>query len=79
MTRLKLREGWEETHEYGFIAYKRKGAEDLFAYVLIDPSTNIRAYPLGEFGLYSGFWCDSLEEAHEYLLSVGSDSPWEAV
>jgi hypothetical protein len=22
--------------------------------------------------------CESIEEAHEYLLSVGSESPWEA-
>lgn len=24
-------------------------------------------------------WCDTLEEAHEYLLQMGSESPWEVV
>lgn len=24
-------------------------------------------------------WCDTLEEAHAYLIAVGSESPWEEV
>jgi len=74
---LRLREGYEvETDSTGCMIYKRVGADSLFAYVIEGPFA-VRAYPYGEFGLYSGRVCESLEEAHAYLIAVGSESPWE--
>lgn len=74
---LRLREGWEaETDSVERMIYKRVGADSLFAYVIEAPFV-VRAYPYGDFDLYYGRVCESLEEAHTYLLSVGSESPWE--
>lgn len=75
---LRLREGWEvETDHSGCTAYKREGAASILAYAIVDPDGEVRAYPSGEFGLHSGRFCESMEEAHAYLISVGSESPWE--
>lgn len=84
---LRLREGWEkENDRSGFEVYKRKGADSLMAYVIVDPEASIFAYPFGafgafgafgEFGLYSGRKVKTLDEAHAYLLGAGSESPWE--
>lgn len=77
MTTLKLREGWEVDLELGFTVFKRTGTPSVFAYVIIDPEGYIRAYRFGEFGLYSGRLCRTIEEAHAYLIEKGSESPWE--
>ena len=79
MTMLKLREGWEvETDSVGRLIYKRVGADSLFAYVIEGPFA-VRAYPHGDFDLYYGRVCETIEEAHAYLIESGSESPWEEV
>ena len=79
MTTLKLREGYEvETDLTGYVYYKRIGANRLFVYVCEGPFA-IRAYPYGEFRVYSPRLCETIEEAHAYLIAVGSDSPWKEV
>jgi hypothetical protein len=76
---LTLRDGWTMTiDELGYINWKRIGAPDSLAYVIMTNEA-VYAYPFGAWGKDSGELCDSLLEAHEYLLSVGSESPWEAV
>jgi hypothetical protein len=77
---LKVREGWKIEKMYN--PY-RKGHERIYregeswghAYALIE-SKGIYVYPNGGM---NDFEFDSIEEAHAYLLSVGSESPWEEV
>ena len=49
------------------------------AYVIMLNTGAVYAYPFGLGGNDSGKLCDSLWKAHIYLLSVGSESPWEEV
>jgi hypothetical protein len=74
---LKLRDGWTMTIDAsGYINWKRIGAPDALAYVIMANGA-VYAYPLGAWGENSGELCDSLPEAHAYLVENGSESPWE--
>jgi hypothetical protein len=76
---LTLRDGWAMTIDAsGYIGWGRIGAPDALAYVIMTNTGAVYAYPFGKWGEDSGELCDSLLEAHAYLLSVGSESPWEA-
>lgn len=74
---LKLRDGWKtcETDHCIYI-YAPEGLRfSAEWYVDMDPDTGIvYAYPDGGS---DGFKFGTIEEAHAYLLSVGSESPWE--
>lgn len=77
--KVTLRQGWTaEITEEWFTVYKRLGADNVFAYAIIDLDDNIFAYPFGEFGWNSGHKCRTHEAAHAYLIEKGSESPWEA-
>ena len=77
---LTLRDGWTMTIDAsGYINWKRIGAPDALAYVITTDTGAVYAYPFGKWGEDSMELCDSLLKAHAYLLSVGSESPWEEV
>jgi hypothetical protein len=63
--------------ESGYIGWKRIGAPDALAYVIMINTGAVYAYPFGKWGGDSRELCDSLLEAHAYLIESGSESPWE--
>jgi hypothetical protein len=73
---LKLRDGWQAfTTEHGdtYLYSPDKPTTSWNYHVDIDADM-VAAFPHG------GLQCrvfDTIEEAHAYLLSVGSESPWE--
>jgi hypothetical protein len=74
---LKLKQGWQ-THKTDRCAYLYAPGEDVTGinwYVDIDKN-GVCAYP--HAGPDSVCF-DTIEKAHEYLLSVGSESPWEEI
>jgi hypothetical protein len=77
---LKLRKGWKTYKDDCTCTYIYAPEEGLGSsrwYVDMDPDgQNVCAYPHGG---WEDFEFDSIEEAHAYLLSVGSESPWEEV
>jgi hypothetical protein len=79
---LKLREGWQigkmddcykGSGEWVWADFY--GASWEYAYAKL-VNNKVYAYPNGD---QEDFEFDSIEEAHAYLLSVGSESPWEVV
>jgi hypothetical protein len=74
---LKLRDGWKTFQtDCGIYLYAPEGLTFGSGwYVDIDRDTGIVSASAD--GGYDSVRCDSIEEAHEYLLSVGSESPWE--
>jgi hypothetical protein len=77
---LKLREGWKTWETDCSIYFYPPWTSPKFGpfwYVYMDLNAKIvYAYPNGG---NDSFKCKSTEEAHAYLLSVGSKSPWEEV
>jgi hypothetical protein len=73
---LKLRDGWQAfttEHGDGYLYSPDKPTTSWNYHVDMDADM-VAAFPHG------GLQCrvfDTIEEAHAYLLSVGSESPWE--
>jgi len=77
---LTLRDDWQMfVHLSGFILFKRAGNPDVLSYAIMAKCGDYYAYPFGEWGSGSGELCASIQEAHEYLIKKGSESPWEVV
>jgi hypothetical protein len=79
---LKLREGWQIGKMNGcpkgsgeWVGADFGGASWEYAYAQL-VNNRVYAYPDGD---QEDFEFDTIEEAHAYLLSVGSESPWEEV
>lgn len=76
---LKLKEGWEIREDWG--TEKRwvlpTGGDLGRAYAVIEFNREVRVFPFGK-NLETNF-VGTVEQAHEYLLNVGSDSPWEEI
>jgi hypothetical protein len=74
---LTLRDGWKTCEtDCSIYLYAPEGL--IFGsgwYVEIDRDTEIVWASAN--GGHDSVRCESIEEAHEYLLSVGSESPWE--
>jgi hypothetical protein len=78
---LKLRKGWKtykaDDYAYTYLYAPEEGLDSPRWYVNMDPDgQNVCAYPHGG---WESVEFDTIEEAHAYFLSVGSDSPWEEV
>ena len=78
---LRLRKGWtvgkDGNYNSEFFDWIFKVGEDWqYAYVLL-VNSKIVAYPHGLNSFPDHFEFNSIEEAHAYLISVGSESPWE--
>ena len=82
---LKLREGWKiaemNDSDKGFcrrgewVYLDLQDASWEYAYAQL-VNNRVFAYPNGD---QEDFEFDSIEEAHAYLINVGSESPWEVV
>ena len=74
---LKLREGWEVSVDFstGWNWIHRTGGDVDDSFAACSPGGLVIAYPFGN-GELEDCKFDSIEQAHEYLLSVGSQSPW---
>jgi hypothetical protein len=71
---LKLRDGWNVVNTGGRISYIYPPPEIGTEYFVDMDSESIWVYPNGNQKSYR---FDTLKEAHEYLLYVDSESPWE--
>ena len=78
--KLKLRDGWkigkmnncyEGSGEWVYLDLQDASWEYAYAQFV---NNKLYVYPNGD---EEDFEFDSIEEAHAYLLSVGSESPWE--
>jgi len=79
---LKLREGWVEDDDGSCVLLYPSGGHHLDAYAAVVPwdmgvDSWVAAYPHGDARYCRVF--DTIEEAHAYLLQMGSESPWEMV
>ena len=77
---LKLREGWETgktdkcyNPELVWVYKEGENWESAYAQFMDE---KVYVYPDGDG---EDFEFNSIEDAHAYLLSVGSESPWEEV
>jgi hypothetical protein len=79
---LKLREGWqigemndcdESCGEWVYADFYGASWECAYAQIV---NNRVYAYPNGD---QEDVEFNTIEEAHAYLLSVGSESPWEEV
>lgn len=76
---LRLKQGWTvgKDDNYNPFDWIFKVGEDWqYAYVLL-ANSKVIAYPHGLNSFPDHFEFDSIEDAHAYLISVGSESPWE--
>ena len=79
---LRIKSGWTVGKNGNFnsksdwIFKENEGWE--YAYILL-VNNKIFAYPHGLDSYPDSFDFNSIEEAHAYLISVGSESPWEEV
>ena len=78
---LRIKSGWTigKNGNYNSKSFDwifKVGEDWQYAYVLLVDS-KIIAYPHGLNSFPDHFEFNSIEEAHAYLLSVGSESPWE--
>ena len=78
--KLKLRDGWEigktdkcYKPECDWVYLAGENWESAYAQFMDE---KVYVYPNGE---REDFEFDSIEDAHAYLISVGSESPWEVV
>ena len=68
--RFKLKEAWEDPLP-DWVYPASKNWESAYAQFV---DNKVYVYPHGE---YDHFEFDSIKDAHAYLISVGSESPWE--
>lgn len=86
MTVLKLREGWVEDDDGSCILIYPPGGRYLNAYAAVVPwdtsvDSYVVVYPHGKMHVkkhdLGGRRFKTVKDAHEYLIRVGSESPWE--
>jgi hypothetical protein len=79
---LRLKQGWTTGKNDNYNSKSdwifKVGEDWQYAYVLL-VNSKIFAYPHGLDSYPDSFEFDSTEDAHAYLISVGSESPWEEV
>ena len=79
MTMLKLREGWEVYVDFsGWYWIHRTGEHFTNSFAACDNDGGVFAYQFGRTD-WEDYKVDSIEEAHEFLIKGGSESPWEEV
>jgi hypothetical protein len=85
--KLKVRKGWVEDDDGACVLLYPSGGNYLGAYAAVVPwgmgvEPWVAAYPHGvtkhtEKRAFGGKTFRTIEEAHAYLLRMGSESPWE--
>jgi hypothetical protein len=86
---LKVREGWVEDDDGACVLIYPSGGHHLDAYAAVVPwdmgvDSWVAAYPHGATKhtgkpALGGKRFNTIEQAHAYLLQMGSESPWEMV
>jgi hypothetical protein len=85
---IKLRDGWTLDDDGHCVWIHLDGDHYLNAYAIVvtddESVVYFAAYPHGgkkrtELPTLGGKRCNTAEEAHTYLVSAGSESPWEEV
>ena len=84
---MKVREGWVEDDDGACVLLYPSGGHHLDAYAAVIPwdmgvDSWVAVYPYGakkhtEKPVFDSARFKTIQEAHAYLLQMGSESPWE--
>ena len=84
MITLKVRDGWTADDDGNCVFFYPTGTNYLDAYAALVPDAYVAVFPNGRekrtyLPALGGVRFNTIQEAHAYLIKIGSESPWEVV